>query len=155
MDETKEQLRAVVSGSFKFKPEIDLAIEELRDLGVDVLAPETGMVFVPSNRIFIRFPDETFRPLPSERHMTPGEIEGNFLRCIKQANLLYVVCPEGYVGFMVSLEIGFAIANGVDVISSEPINTNLDLDPMWKERISRIPVMSISEALEFINRGEF
>ena len=39
---------------------------------------------------------------------------------IDQSDLLYVLCPEGYVGRSVTLEIGYAYAKGKRVFFSEP-----------------------------------
>ncbi len=58
-----EKLRCCVSGSFKFKPEIDLAIDEFADLGVIVLEPAKGWLYRDPH-IIIAGP--SFRPLPNE-----------------------------------------------------------------------------------------
>jgi len=143
----ESELKCVVSGSFsKAKPEIDLAIEELTDLGVTVLAPEKGWLYKPPQRVILP-EDRQFRPLPSEVSMNPGQVEDEFLRCITKSDFVYVVNPDGYVGDMVAFEIGFALANGVRVIALNPISTNLDEDPAWKARVSKIEVMQLEKVV--------
>ncbi len=41
---------------------------------------------------------------------------------VDQSNVLYVLCPEGYVGRSVTLEIGYAHAKGKHIYFSEPTN---------------------------------
>lgn len=139
-------LRCVVSGSFKFKPEIDRTIEEFTDYRAIVLAPEKGWVLVPLQKI-LSLKDTTFRPLPSEKHMTPKQVESQFLHALGLADFVYIENPGGYVGEVVSLEIGFAIALGIPIYSREPININLDPDPFWKERVSQIKSLPPAEVL--------
>jgi nucleoside 2-deoxyribosyltransferase len=134
-----------ISGSFrKYKPEIDLAIQEFRDYGFTVLAPDLGWLQVPRHRI-LSLSEKGFRPLPSEVNMSILEIENRFLNCVRQSNLLYVVNPAGYIGNSAALEVGFAMALGIPVYCQELTDMNLDIDPIWRERMSQIAVASISE----------
>ena len=41
------EISAVVSGSFKFKDQIDKTIDELTELDVNVLAPDKGWLYIP------------------------------------------------------------------------------------------------------------
>lgn len=147
-----ERIRCVVAGSFfKFKPEIDRAIDELAGHGVIVLAPEKGWLYVPPQRIL--FPDERqFRPLPSERGMNVRQIEDEFLRSLSQSDFVYVVNPGGYVGNTVSMEIGVAIALGIPVYAQEPLSIDLDKDPVWAERVSQIQSLAIGEIVDLLSK---
>lgn len=143
----ERDIRCVVSGSFsKFKPEIDLTIDELTDIGVTVLAPDKGWLHKAPTRLY-SLGDKQFRPLPTEKGMSPREVEDSFLEALSNSDFVYVVNPGGYVGDVVSLEMGFAIGLGIPIYSQEPISPALDIDPMWKERISNIRVCSAQEAV--------
>lgn len=149
----ENDLKACVSGSFdKFKPEIDLAIDELNELGVTVLAPGKGWLCKPSNRIFNLLEDK-FRPLPSETGMGIKEIENDFLSNIKKSNFLYVINPQGYIGNIVSLEIGFAIASGIPVFLQQKINPLIiENDSIWQEIEPKLKVCSIQEAITQVKK---
>lgn len=149
----ERELKCVVSGSFKFKPEIDRAIEELTDLGVIVLSPEKGWVYKPPTRIFT-LEDQQFRPLPSERTMTPEQIEQMFLSALANSNFVFVVNPGGYVGGTVSMEIGFAFGRDIPVFCLEPIDPGIDPDPAWRETVSKIPVLSIEEIVKIFKESD-
>ncbi len=120
---TRIELRASVSGSFsKAKPEIDLAIEELRDHGVNVLGPSTGSVII-RKKGGLYLPYHAFAPLPSETGMTSEEVEQQFIeKCIKQSDFILVVNSNGYVGLMVTYEMSVADSIGISIYSRQPIN---------------------------------
>lgn len=143
----ERKLQCVVSGSFKFKPEIDRAIDEFSELGVKVLAPDKGWLQKPS-RLLHSLAEKGFRPLPSERKMTSVQVEDAFLRALSQSDFVYVVNPEGYVGSMVSLEIGFAMGLGIPIYSQEQISPTLDLDMSWRDRAIQIQSLSIFEVIK-------
>lgn len=143
----EKELRACVSGSFKkFKPEIDLAIEELGDLGVTVLAPGKGWLYIPPQRI-LNPTDYEFRPLPSEKGMSIKGIEDDFLSSVRKSDFLYVVNPEGYIGEVVNMEIGFALALDIPVFLQEKASQFLDLDERWDEIKHRLKACTIKEAI--------
>lgn len=143
----KEQLSCVVSGSFKFKPEIDRAIEELEDYGVKVWEPEKGWLPLPESRRLLRVGDEGYRPLPSEKGLDSKQIEDRFLAGLRKSDFMYIVAPEGYAGIMVNFEIGGAMALLTPVFASEPIKL-VDPDPWWQKHIKEIEVLPIKEVVE-------
>lgn len=145
--EDEKRLNCVISGSFfKFKPEIDLMIDHFTDLGVTVLAPDKGWLYIPPARLH-RLEDRQFRPLPKERGMSIREIEDSFLEALSRSDFVYVVNPEGYVGDTVCFEMGFAMASGIPIYSQEQIPETLDPDPLWKLRIEAIEVLTPEEAV--------
>ncbi|MFH1601538.1 MAG: hypothetical protein ABIB61_01120 [Candidatus Shapirobacteria bacterium] len=137
-----------ISGSFdKFKDLIDLTREEFEGLGVVVLAPGKGWLALPRRGVLP--PAKIgFRPLPSEIGMSIKEIEDEFLRSVSASDFLYVVNPDGYIGTTVSLEVGYAVGKGVPVYALCPVDSGLDPDPFWQERLKEIRVMSPSQAAE-------
>lgn len=147
----KESIKCVVSGSFKFKPEIDLAIEELQDHGVLVLAPEKGWLYMPPSRA-MSLKDKQFRPLPSERGMSPAMVEDEFLRAMMKSDFVYVMAEDGYIGTMVAFELGAALALGLPIYSSREILWDSEMDPNW---IAMIKVATVSEAIEEVNNLKF
>ncbi len=145
---SERELKACVSGSFfKFKPEIDLAIEELSDLGVTVLAPDKGWLYIPPQKI-MRPKDYEFRHLPTEKGMSIKEVEDDFLSSVAKSDFLYVVNPNGYIGETVSMEIGYAIALGVPVFLQQEVSQFLDLDERWDEILPKLKVCTIQEAMQ-------
>lgn len=120
--EREQQLSAVISGSFKFKPEIDKAHEELADHNVLVLAPDTGWIYVPR---MIVAPENGIRPLPSERYLPLEEIENEFLRRLAESDFVYLMNIDGYLGTMTAFELGYAQAIGKPIYAAEPLGEEL------------------------------
>lgn len=152
---SRENLSCVISGIFKYKPEIDRTISEFRDLGVLVLAPETGWIARPAKKV-LRLPAGGFHPLPSERGMNVGEVEDNFLVRLGRADFVYVESPEGYVGNSMALEIGYGVGLGKPIFSRFNIDTSLDLDPLWASRMVGIEVaIPVEVVARFANLENF
>lgn len=99
-----ERLTACISGSFKFKPEIDSLAEEFADYGVSVLEPTKGWLYIPSK--FSPNAGE-FKPLPSERGMSVREVEDRFLAAASRADFVYLYNPYHYMGTSMAFELGF------------------------------------------------
>lgn len=117
-----EKPAVVVSGSFeKFKREVDLVIEEFEDHGMKILAPKRGPLLV--------LPEQSgFFPLQHELHIPRKKVEDDFLRIITKADFLYVVNIQGYMGTVVSMEMGAAIASGKPIYLKEPASRLLDFE---------------------------
>lgn len=115
-------ITAVVSGSFKFKPEIDQTIEALKDTGVKVLEPTKGWLIMPPFEVTRRLQDGQVRPLPTEERLTTKQIENRFLSALAQADLMYLMNQEKYVGCSTGLEIGFALGKDKPIYAREPLD---------------------------------
>lgn len=139
----ENELSTCISGSFKFKPEIDRLIEEFQDLHIRVLAPEKGWLYIPRYRIS----PPKFRPLPSEKGIPIKQIEDDFLRKIKIATFLYVANIGGYLGNSANFEIGFALGNEKPVYASEKIN-NIENDLAYGEYLKFIKTMNPEETVK-------
>lgn len=152
---SEREIKACVSGSFiKFKPEVDLAIDELTDLGVTVLSPEKGWIYKPPQKI-LNSADFQFRQLPSETGMPLKNVEDEFLLSVGKSDFLYVVNPGGYVGNSVYLEIGYAIASGVKVFIQEEIKFHgIENGDMWQEIKPKLTVCTIEQAVTEIKSKE-
>ena len=150
---TENELKCCVSGSFfKFKPEIDDTIDEFQGLNIVVLSPDKGWLYIPRHTITSE--DLKFRPLPSERGMSPALIEDEFLKCVRKSDFLYVENPEGYVGEMVCLEIGFAMGCGIPVFSREPIKSEELNDLRFKEIIDQIMIADPEDVEALLKTGK-
>lgn len=138
----ERKLSCVISGSFdKFKPEIDLAIDSFTELGVNVLAPGKGWLYVPQERR-PNIKTAGFRPLPSEIGRNIREIEEDFLRELAKSDFHYVVNINGYIGPMAAFEIGFAVGKGIPVYAKEDMSSFIELDGSSKIIQSKIKVLS-------------
>ena len=145
----------VISGSFKFKPEIDAAINEFRDLNVIIRAPEVGWLYVPTHGLIVATNEEQFLPLPNEQHMRAGEVEAAFLAQLDQADFVYVMNPEKYIGTMSIFEIGYSQGIRKPIYASNPLNFHaLGIhDPKMIDLLqSSIPIMSPTEAARDVRR---
>lgn len=147
-----EKLTCVISGSFKFKPEIDELYEELEDNGIKVLAPDKGWLYTSSHRAKILYPDG-FRSLPSERGMSPAEVEYEFLRHLGNASLLYLFNEEGYIGNMAAFELGHAFSLNKPVYARQSIQAeqfaieNIALYLTLKDYVRAVHIPGIREDL--------
>lgn len=135
---SERKLNCVISGSFeKFKPEIDQTIDTFTDLGVNVLAPDKGWLYVPHQKRSLKF-----RPLKSEIDKTIKEIEDEFLRNLSNSDFLYLVDVGGYVGESSGLELGFAMGSNKPIYAREPISTLLEINGDWNHILTGIKVLS-------------
>ncbi len=101
-----------ISGSFKFKREIDLAIEEFKDRGVRVLAPARGGILTAEGG---------FGFLAGETGIK--RTEDDFLVKIIRSHGHYLVTPGGYFGESTAMELGFSVTAGKVVAVSEVIRS--------------------------------
>lgn len=139
----ERRLSCVISGSFeKFKPEIDKAIDDFTELGVNVIAPEKGWLYRPPERRA----DTPFRPLKSEISMTIKEIEEAFLRGIDKSDFVYIVNPDGYIGSTVAFEIGYATRGRLPLFAREHFSRFIDSGSLF-EIISEIKIVSPEEVV--------
>lgn len=63
---------------------------------------------------------------PTQKELTP--IDSKHLEAIQQSSLVWLYAPEGYIGIKGSMEIGFALANGIPIFSrtdlKEPVQAS-------------------------------
>ena len=104
-------LRVAVSGSFhRHMRPIYEAVGALRDAGVDVLSPSDP-------RVVDHVGDFLF--VASDKLRSIKLVQDRHLQAIRASNFLWVVCPDGYTGPSVSMEIGAAYSLGVPVFSAD------------------------------------
>lgn len=95
--------RVTISSSIKFKDQIRAALSRFEEVGVEASFPnlDTGVVKENVDVLFMR------------------RLEDEHFESIDESEALYVICPKGYVGTLVSVEIGYAHAQKKPVIFSE------------------------------------
>jgi hypothetical protein len=103
-------LRAAVSGSFHRHMEaITAAVHELASLSIRVLSPADPRVVAHQGEFLF---------VASDRVRSVRLVQDRHLECIRAADFLWLICPDGYLGQSASMEVGFAAAVGVPIFSS-------------------------------------
>ena len=109
-----------VSCSLRFVDLVKQAIDDCGELGIEALFPN-------------------LEPLPSDRPMTietMRELQEDHFRAIRESEALYVIDPDGYIGTLVKVEIGYAKGAGKPVYFSERAES-VDLDALANGYIPR------------------
>lgn len=101
------KVRVTVSGSFRrHLPQVQEAVAQLTEAGAEVLSPASPVVV---DQI------ENFVFVASDVHRSPRLVQDRHLAAILASDFLWLVCPDGYVGQSASLEVGYAVAQGIPV----------------------------------------
>ena len=120
----EKEYSCVVSGSFdKAKPEIDKTIDIFTEMGINVLAPDKGWLYLPPEKRKFGF-----RPLESEVGMAIRDIEDDFLQKLKRADFHYLVILNGYLGLSSAFELGYSKSLNIPAFASEQIQNLLNHD---------------------------
>lgn len=135
----EQKIAVVISGSFKFKREIDLVRDEFEDLGAEVLDPPKGGIHLKR--------EDGFKPLKQELYLPVRAVEDSFLISIKRADLLYVVFLGGYIWETVNMEIGFASALQKPIFLSHQISFHDPEEAWWKDLVLSLPIKTPAQAL--------
>jgi hypothetical protein len=138
------QPRATVSGSFRqHMSAVQDAVYELTDRGVLVLSPADP-------RVVDQFGDFVF--VASDRMRSIGLVEDRHLAAIAASDFVWLVSPEGYIGPSAAMEIGYATAQGVPVLSNEVPN---DLGfRRYVRAVSGIPEAVQTASLRALRRSD-
>jgi hypothetical protein len=127
----KEQVRPMsaavtVCGTFNLGlPAVTEAVESFQDAGLKVLSPADP---TPVEIV------DGFLYVASDRHRDPALVEAGHLRSIAQSRFVWLVAPDGYVGVMAALEIGFALACEVPVFTLDRV-----VDADIRTLVQRVP----------------
>ncbi len=92
-----------ISSSLKNIDQIKITINTLNKIGINGLFPNLD------NPVAKEDVDENLMK----------RIESEHFKAVDESDGLYVICPGGMVGTLVSVEIGYASARGIPVIFSE------------------------------------
>ena len=151
----KESLRAVISGSFKYKPEIDTTHEILEENGVAVLEPTKGWLIMPQFELVEYYRHGRIRPLPTEQGLATRQIEDRFLRAMERVDLVYIMNVEGYIGETTAFEIGYALALGKPMYADQPLNMeieDLEIRKLLLESVVVLPPEKVADHFQKNNR---
>lgn len=120
---------AAVSGSFhRHMGPITSAVHELAALSVRVLSPADPRVVAAQGEFLF---------VASDRVRSVRLVQDRHLECIRAADFLWLVCPDGYVGQSASMEIGYAAGAGVPIFAAHPPS-----DLTLREYVSIVPKLS-------------
>jgi hypothetical protein len=122
-------LAVTVSGSFHRHMEaISTAVRELAARSIRVLSPaDPRIVAAQGEFLFVASDPVRSVRLVQDRH----------LDCIRAADFLWLVCPDGYVGSSASLEIGAAITAQVPIFATRAPN-----DLTLRQYVTVVPTLS-------------
>jgi hypothetical protein len=131
----KRYFSAAVSGSFHRHMEvITAAVQELASLSIRVLSPADPRVVAQQGEFLF---------VASDRVRSVRLVQDRHLECIRAADFLWLVCPDGYVGQSASMEVGFAAAIGVPIYS-----THAPSDLTLRQYVTIVP--TLAEALRML-----
>jgi nucleoside 2-deoxyribosyltransferase len=124
---------AVVSGSFhRHMSDVAGVVQALTDLGVHVISPaDPRVVAAHGDFLFVA----------SDRSRAIRLVQDRHLEAIRASDFLWLVCPDGYVGQSASMELGYAVSNGVPVYASA-----LPSDLTLRHYVTKVP--SLRAAVE-------
>jgi hypothetical protein len=132
--EPSDGLTATVSGSFRRSMgAVQEAVYALTDAGVHVLSPADP-------RVVAQLDDFLFVASDHLRAIKP--VQNRHLSAIAASHFLWIAAPDGYIGVSAAMEIGYAVALGVPVYSSEP-----PADLTLKEYVQVVPGLNAAIAL--------
>lgn len=106
-------LAVVLCGSFRREPEALRAVHAELDKRFRLLAP-LSVDFTDLSVDFVRLAGEVDEPV--------SVIEARHLDAMRNSDFVWLFCPGGYVGTSAAIEVGYAHAAGVPVLS--------DVEPM-------------------------
>jgi hypothetical protein len=134
--------KAVILGSFRFYSEIQNTRERFERNGIEVLMPRAGEV--------VRVDEATgYQILDTDGDKTPDQIQSEFFDAIEDADLAYLVTPNGYIGNMVTIELGYTMGSRKPIYSNNPISLeNHAFLPYQAELFSKIIIATPEEAAE-------
>lgn len=108
------QLKTVISGSYrKHLAELIALRSELEQHGVEVLAPVCGEAVNPC---------EEFVILKDDPIKDPRILQDSIFAKMRQASFHVMLNKDGYIGRAATLELGYAIAIGLQILTTEPVD---------------------------------
>jgi len=122
-------LKAAVSGSFhRHMGAITAAVHELASLSVRVLSPADPRIVAAQGE---------FLYVASDRVRSVRLVQDRHMDCIRAANLLWLVCPDGYVGVSAAMEICAATDAWVPIFAIRAPS-----DMTLREYVTVVPTLS-------------
>lgn len=121
--------KVTISGSFKRDPDGLLFIySELTSYGCQILSPRSAEpVRTEDGFVFMKGDD-----------LEPIQIERRHLHAIEESDFVWLYAPQGYVGVSAAMEVGWAVAKGIPVFS-----TDKPTDPVLADMVHVVPKLKI------------
>ena len=129
----ENSFRVVISGSFrKFQDVLASTLQEFKDLGTEVLSPPSATI-ISTFEGFVSLKGDLVSRIDNlaEQNISQviTQVENSHLKAVQDADLLWLILPQGYCGVATAFEIGWAIAHKIPVytfekdwfVSKEPI----------------------------------
>ncbi len=136
----REKLGVTICGSFRREPE-----------GLKNIFGQLSEKYVINSPKDINFTDMSadFVRSESEKDLTIKKNQNAHLEAIKNSDFVWLYAPEGYVGLSGSMEIGYAVALGI------PVLTNVELqNETLKTIVNRVSGLDeIPLAVSLLNNG--
>jgi hypothetical protein len=107
--------------------QVQEAVYALTDMGVVVLSPADPRVVDQL---------DAFLFVASDRLRSVRLVQQRHLFAISESDFLWLVAPDGYVGTSATMEVGYAVACGVPVLS-----TSVPIDVTLREFVTVVPDM--------------
>lgn len=108
-----QALKTVISGSYRrHLQELYILKTCLEDIGINVLSPVGSFALNPSEEFVLLDAD----PIHDRRTLQ----DGVFAK-IRTSSFLVLANFEGYIGIAASLEIGYALSYGLQILTVEPV----------------------------------
>lgn len=122
-----------ICGTFNLAlPEVARAVDLFHSRGLVVLSPaDPAFVERLGGFVFVA----------SDRHRDPLLVERRHLQAVAEADLIWLVAPDGYVGLSGTAEVSFAAGRGVPVFTADDV----------REPAVAALVMRVSSADEALN----
>lgn len=112
--EQEHSIYTVICGSFrKHLGEIASIKALLEQKGIRVLSPAGAVA---------QNPDEEFIILDSDPIQVPKLLQDSVFAKIRRSTFVVIANIDGYLGKAALMEIGYSIANGIDVYTIEPVS---------------------------------
>jgi hypothetical protein len=121
--------------------QIKATVDELREMGVVVLSPAEP-------RVVDRFGD--FLYVASDRFRNIRLVQDRHLESIAGSDFVWLVAADGHVGTSASLEMGFALANGIRIFSAD-----VPLDLTLRQYVSLVPHLRWAVQIQMHQRPTF
>lgn len=124
--------RVVLSGTFRRdRPGLKRLYRELVYTGCQVISPRR-----------LDFDDAEFVRDTAEHDLSVRTIQDTHLVALRQADMMWLHAPNGYVGTSGAFEIGYALANEIPVFTSELLE-----DAMLCEYVTVCPSVFASKLI--------
>lgn len=121
--------KVTISGSFKRDPEgLALVYADLVAAGCEILSPLSAIPVRAEDGFVFMEGDELDRIAIERRH----------LHSIEESNFLWLHAPKGYVGVSAAMEVGWAVAKGIPVFT-----TDTPTDPVLQDMVHIVPRLKI------------